>query len=476
MNTPPPTNDPTLMKDANRKKKAAGGIAGLLGKLGLGGGAASSGASGGIMIGGASAVAPTTFLAAMSANAGIVVFTLIGTIIGIGVAVISAGHAPKAVQSHRFFAKLDANSHSETSKAAQKSRENAMLSSGMDGNGISSSLQHLVDANVGTLGQMEGDVEGEGGETISTADASAEVPENTVQAPDNDWSGGDAKADAAASIDGRKKLRKAAFKKRSSGASTKIALASPGGARRVAGSPGGKLTNFSAGRKSAGRSRSAARTRKSVSRGRGGGASAQLNAHSGLMKSNAHSSSPSQQAAVMDGGRGQIGSAGAGASTIAGAGGESSGNDEPIVNPVTSQNTSAAADPPPPIKKKKDKTPYRKEIKMAAGLLILATALVMIASMIVRKGGLKNLTMAKILAGIAFIAASAAAALGAIIMIEHKQQLQGGMIAAVGGMTALAAGKVVLMPEEAATELAKAETAKKGFFAWIMRLFGLGGK
>jgi hypothetical protein len=452
-----PKIDSNLMKDqksSGNGKKA--GFAGILAKLGLGGGAASSSAGGGILLGGTQAAAGGGLLAGIKANIGIVLLTALGSTAAVGMALISTGNAPKQIENNKFFAKLGGDSATKTRQADERARADALQGSGRDSDGISSSLQHLVDANTGALGQVEG-ATGEAGESVESADsasASAEAPENTVEAPNNDWGADAAGASSLPDASKRRKLQKRDFKKRSSGASTKVALGGPAATGRLKpkAAASGKLSSMGSSAGKGSRSRSAIRGKKSVSRGVGSGASGQLKAHSGTLRSNLSSGKVSSagSGAVMDGAAGRIGSSGAGASQIGGGGAGSGGgprDGRPIVNPVTSKNTSTK-NPPPPIKKGKDKTPYQKEQKMATMSLLAATGLLLLASMVAKMKQSWAQTAAKALAGLAMAAAAVAAMMGVVLMTKYKQTLQGGMFTLGAAVIMFQAG-MVLTKEDA---------------------------
>jgi len=446
----PELSTPALMKDenSNGRKRTIGG--GILAKLGLGGGAASS-TGGGIVIGGGQSAASAGLGLALKSNAGLLALTLLGATGAVTSALVFTGNAPKSVQSSKFFAKLGADSATAAERAAAQVREAEMSYSGTEAGGVSSSLQGLADANVGALGAL--DNVGTEAEPVASADsASTAAPENTVQAPNNDWGAAAAKAavGSGGAASGRKKFQKAAFKERTSGASTKLALAGPTAspARTGLAAQNGRTTGLAKSRGSGSRNMLASRTQggSSARGGKGASPSAQLAAHHSKAHANLASPSPGLKSAIMDG---SSRSAGAGASTISGAG-AGGGDSNPIVNPVTSQNTSSK-NPPPPIKKAKDKTPYKKEMKMATIALLAATALLLLASLVSNAEFPQAKAIAKILAGLAIAAAAVATVMGVILATKFNQTMQGGMFA-VGGAIIMFQASMVLTKKDAGAE------------------------
>lgn len=431
------------MSTQRDERKGAG--VGLLAKLGLGGGAASSGA-GGLAAGGG----------LLAGKAGVVALILAGSSVAAGIGMLTMGggnaNAPRAGAS--LFARAEGEAPPVDS--AETARDSAAA---VAGSAVSGSLDNFNSANKGAVVDPYAPAKVE-----ETSDPASEQPADAPAAVPDHTTTQSAGTAPPKSGPAPKMVKSSGF---GSGASASGGSSASGGgvvARAGAGAKanvgGAQLAGSTAMR--GGGMRGAAGARRSAIM-RGGGAAGQLRAHSSVLKGNLGSGNISSagSGAVMDG-AGQAGTLGGGAGSIA-AGGQGTGAKGVDTSPgaSTSKNLRDVSPPPEPIKDGKNVTSYQKEMMIAMGAMLGAMALLFIAGMISDKAKAASATpwvaaplyaQAKNLAMMATALAAVATGIGVWLMMQKGQMMQGAMLTVVGGIMTFQAGKAWITGSEAAAE------------------------
>jgi hypothetical protein len=440
-----PKIESEVMRSESESK--AGFLPVLLSKLGLGG---ASGAAAGVGSG------------IIASKAGIVALIVAGSSVAAGITMLtSVGNESRNVSvqdSSAVFASLDAQSAAAAKKAAE---EKAASVSAVGADGASGSLGFFNEANKGAVSDPTAapKAEGEGSGTATEWSDSA-AKDSGVKAPEHDTQASAASPSAATAKVSAGLSRPTMAKKQGFGgaggggtSATLVASANMGGtpaSRTSGGSAGGRMgamENSSRGGRAAGTKMAANLRTKNM-------AGEQLKAHSGAMRGNLASGNVSSQGAgtVMDGGRGG-GSIGAGGGAIAGGGvgTGAAGLDTGKVSENTNLDTKEIPSATSSDDDGEDKANYQTEMYAALGGIAVWIGCMIALGFVKKKmkavvaaagtGVLAApaaaelaslLTMAKLLVGVATLAAGVAVAMGASI-VNKGEMMIGGLIAAVGG-------------------------------------------
>ncbi|MBI3296578.1 MAG: hypothetical protein HYZ75_00325 [Elusimicrobia bacterium] len=471
---------PEIRGTVRRRDDGRGAGVGLLARLGLGGGAASSGslaAGGGLLAG----------------KAGVVALVLAGSSVAAGLGLISFsgdGRGPSPAAS--FFART------EGSAPPSDSFEAASSLPAQPAGEVSASLENFNKANAGAVTDPYAVPKAdEIKDAAAPAQTAGAVPDNTTTP-----SAGTAPP-AAAPL--RKLVKSSGFSGAAGGGSSGAA---GGGAvsARAPGGAGGAFNRSAAGAAAARRSggRSAAGAQRASSITRAGGATGQLRAHSGVLKRGLGGAklSSAGTGTVMDG-SGHVGSIGSTGGQIAGGGtGAGAKGVDSSASKTVSQNLKEVEPPPAPeaASKGENKTKYQKMMMIGVASIAVAIGLLLMMGLIKKKiealipaaeadmtqvirGKIMALyAKAKILAIAATAAAGVATAMGISIMQKFPSEKMPGMIlTGVGAfLTMQAAYKMyqlysVEKADESTLSVAKAKEITTSFDGFnLMKTLGLG--
>lgn len=418
----------TAGKDEEEEKKKGGFFANLLSSLNGGAGAGTGGIGG--LAGGLGGAAGAGGI--LATKAGIVGLIMIGTTIAGGLGVVGykafgPGSSDKVGRTVSLFESRPKSAPVDYDEEGAKSAAN----------GNSASLDYLVKANAGSSAAGEAgkaDASAAGASDPAAASASADA-----QKVIGDGGGGKANVggNKAASLKSDKKF----------GELSKVGGSGGGGSSGASFSANSNLAKAATGNLTGlgGRATARAGATRGVG-GRRGAANAFQQAQQ--VRGDQKPGRSSQQAgATYDGGSASgITSDGAGA-----AGGAGQGADTPPSNtPTNAGSTAGDRFPSPPPATPKNVTPWQKAIMLAAGLLAVATLImIMVAKAALTSDaatiltpGMKALLMAG--AAIAGVLALAAVAIGAMIAGgKYGQKMQGTMFMLSGGLLALSAGTFI---------------------------------
>lgn len=478
------TPESTVNREEKEEKKGAGLFANFLNKLGLGG-AAGEGAGigvGSVRIGAAGGGLGGGGI--LATKAGIVALIVAGTTVAAGIGVVG-----RSVLSAKPGGVTDGIYSLFPGKSGSGSKGSAAGASG-NVEGASSSLDYMAQAAKNDPFLQEQAAEASAAAAAASADA---LPPNQVAAPDHN----NAPANVGSARTGPKLAKMAGLSGSSSGGSggSMSARAPEGGSQRAMG--GGRVGGMTAMNRPMMSSGSGRRALVG-SRGQRAGDQARSALRDGNRAGGMRNPTMAAAGRTFDGAApGGLQSSPAGGPTAMDSGGVGNGARDRF-----SPNKTLDTRELPPVKKvdsEKNGTPYQTQMWVAIGAIVVG----MLALAIL--GGLKKkleaaavklraamgdptaiaefnsvIMWGKVLAGLATAAGALATAMGVMIITGFGQKMQGGLLAAIGGILTLQAGMkfmdlMKVDPVSADTELAAVDGAVKSFGDAISSSFFGGG-
>ncbi|MBI5200399.1 MAG: hypothetical protein HY925_02335 [Elusimicrobia bacterium] len=435
------TESPESMvnRPQREEKKGAGFLANFLNKVGLGGAA---GETAGVSVGSASiGAAGGGGLAGggiLATKAGIVALIVAGTTVAAGIGVVgrNALSGKGGGVTDGIYSLFPGKTGSGAAAGASGEISGSVP-------GASSSLDYMAQAakNDPYIGEQAATAEA--GAAAGSASADAAAP-GQVQAPNNS----NAPANVSTARLGAKRNTMASFTGSGGavgGGASMSARAPETGQQGMTGSRGGRMVAMNRGMTSAGTGGRALVGNRGLRAGD--------QARSALLDGNraGGSRNPSMAAA----GRTFDGAAAPGGMQSSAAGGPTASMDGGVGNGArdrfTPSKTLDTRELPPvkPVEKEQDSTPYKTQMYIAVGALVVAMALMMWAGKVKDKAKAMpgvtpadaaakaaELQMAAMLHLAAAAAAAIALAMGVIIMTAYGQKVQGMILAGIGGIMA----------------------------------------
>lgn len=434
LETGKPGLKPEVMRRDEREKKGAGFLPFLLSKLGLGG------AGSGGVLGGAGGFGGGL----LASKAGMMALVLAGSTVaaGIGMFTSSGPRAVKRIQGNMSGLGFLPKAEPEGGAGSVSAGADAPAAKG----GASQSLDYFAKGNPPAV-ETAADQAVSDAASSPSSDSSAEASQAPAQ-----------ESRAATHFNSAPPMPKPQLVRSQSSLNGASGGGGGGGFSQVAQAPHPGLAGSISGKSSGGAMRSMSSNTRMGMSGVGGGrasgrsAAQQLantrRAVAGNLRSGQVSSAGS--GTTYDGGLSPTGNVGPAAGK-AGAGLSQGSGGEGLNTARSTSKDLKEISPPPPTTEKENQTPYQKQIYMAIGALAVGMIALMLATHFANKAkttpppanaGLW--TAAQALAGVATAAGAAAAMIGLTIMTKYKQQMQGIMFMASGGILSFQAAKALM--------------------------------